>query len=108
MIRLLNLDNLEIILSGDEKYKKRFDFSVSRAFGATRKFADVADHFLARNGVVLAMKGKKGEEDLEREIPLLEKRGWKVAFKDRIQLPVIGHERFIFGLKKFVSRETFP
>jgi len=108
MIRLLKLDNLEVILAGDEKFKNHFDFCVSRAFGATRKFADVAEPYLEKNGVVLAMKGKKGGEDLKRDLPLLEKRGWKIAFEDRIQLPVIGHERVILGLKKFVSRETFP
>ena len=108
MIRLLKLDNLEVILAGDEKYNNHFDFCVSRAFGSTRRFADVAEPYLKMNGVLLAMKGKKGEEDLGRELPSLEKKRWKIAFEDRIQLPIIRHDRVIFGLKKFVSRETFP
>jgi len=100
MIRLLNLDNLKVVSSEDDRFKKHFDFSVSRAFGSTRKFADVSEPYLIKNGVIIAMKGKNGEEGLNRELPDLEKNGWMIAFKDRIQLPVIGHERIIFGLRK--------
>jgi 16S rRNA (guanine527-N7)-methyltransferase len=100
MIRLLNLDNLKVISSENERFKKFFDFSVSRAFGSARKFADVSEPYLGRNGIILLMKGKNGEEELNRELPVLEKKGWMIYFKDRFQLPVIGHERVIFGLKK--------
>jgi 16S rRNA (guanine527-N7)-methyltransferase len=107
MIRLLKMDNLEVILPGDEKFNNHFDFSVSRAFGATKEIAKVAEPYLVKNGTVLVMKGKRGEEELKRDLPFLDKGGWKLAFRDKIQLPVTGHGRFIFGLKKIVSRETF-
>jgi 16S rRNA (guanine527-N7)-methyltransferase len=100
MIRILNLDNLKVISSEDEGYKNFFDFSVSRAFGPAIKFADVSEPYLGRNGIILLMKGKNGEEELKRELPVLEKKGWMIHFRDTFQLPVIGHERAIFGLKR--------
>ena len=106
MIRLLRFKDLGVISAGDARFKNHFDFSVSRAFGATSKFADVAEPYLVKGGIVLAMKGKKGEEELRQECSLLEKKGWGIAFKDRMPLPIVGHERVIFGLKKIVSRET--
>jgi 16S rRNA (guanine527-N7)-methyltransferase len=107
MVRLLELEDLKVISPGDEKFKSRYEFSVSRALGSTIKVAKISEPYLAEGGVVLAMKGKTGEDELKRELPYLQDNGWKVSFKDRVQLPVIGHERLIFGLKKFVSRETF-
>jgi|WetSurMetagenome_2_1015567.scaffolds.fasta_scaffold540105_1 16S rRNA (guanine527-N7)-methyltransferase len=100
MIRILNLDNLKVISSEDEGYKSFFDFSVSRAFGSARKLADVSEPYLGINGIIFLMKGKNGEEELNRELPALEKKGWMIYFKDKFKLPVIGHERAIFGLKK--------
>jgi 16S rRNA (guanine(527)-N(7))-methyltransferase RsmG len=100
MIRVLNFDNLKVISWEDEGYKKFFDFSVSRAFGSAEKFADVSEPYLGINAVILLMKGKNGDEELKRELPVLEKKGWMIYFRDRFQLPVIGHERVIFGLKR--------
>jgi 16S rRNA (guanine527-N7)-methyltransferase len=100
MIRILNLDNLKVISSEDEGYKSFFDFSVSRAFGSARKFVDASEPYLGINGIILLMKGKNGEEELKRELPVLENKGWMIHFKDKFKLPVIGHERAIFGLKK--------
>jgi len=52
------------------------------------------------------MKGKRGEEELDQELPILRKIGWNPYFVDHIELPVVGHGRVLIGLKRDVSRET--
>jgi len=102
--RVLGLSGLEIRWSGEgrgvEDLSGVFDFVASRAFGFLLKFAAEGIVFLKRGGILLAMKGKKGREELEESLSSLEKMGLKLFFREEIRLPYLHHERILIGLKK--------
>ncbi len=77
-----------------------FDFVISRAFGSLLKLSMAGIPFLKPEGILLAMKGKKGDEELQRDLPELESLGLKLSFTDRLSLPLLGHERILIGLRK--------
>ena len=104
VIRILGIENLEVISLGTESEK--FDFIISRAFGSIQKLIETGAHYLKKNGVVISMKGKRGEEELIQALPVLNKMGWNSYFLSHIALPVFGHKRVLIGLKRDVSRET--
>jgi 16S rRNA (guanine527-N7)-methyltransferase len=105
IIRILGIENLEVLSSKDQKAIE-FDFVVSRAFGSITKLVETGSPYLKGNGVVISMKGKKGEVELEQELPILRKMGWNPYFVDQIELPIVGHRRVLIGLRRDVSRET--
>jgi 16S rRNA (guanine527-N7)-methyltransferase len=105
MVRVLGMGNLEVMESGHEK-KEKFDFIVSRAFGSLIKLAETAGPYIKRDGVVISMKGRKGEEELSGELSNLKKKGWVPFFIEHLKLPVIEHGRVLIGLRQDVSRET--
>jgi 16S rRNA (guanine527-N7)-methyltransferase len=102
--RVLGLSGIEIRWSGEgrgvEDLSGVFDFVASRAFGFLLKFAAEGIVFLKRGGILLAMKGKKGREELEESLSSLEKMGLKLFFREEIRLPYLHHERILIGLKK--------
>jgi 16S rRNA (guanine527-N7)-methyltransferase len=105
MVRVLGMENLEVMESGHEK-KEKFDFIVSRAFGSISKLAETGGPYIKRDGVVISMKGRKGEEELGGELSNLKKKGWVLCFVEHLKLPVIEHGRVLIGLRQDVSRET--
>ena len=105
MIRVLGVKNLEVMGPGNENSEK-FDYIASRAFGSIVKLVKTADPYLKENGVVISMKGRKGEDELENEISNLKKKGWNTYFVEHFTLPVLAHKRVLIGLRKDVSRET--
>lgn len=105
MIRLLGAKDLKALASSSESLDE-FDFIVSRAFGSIPKLVETGAPYLKENGIIISMKGKKGEDELDLGCPILKKIGWIPCFIDHIELPVFGHERVLIGLKRSVSRET--
>jgi 16S rRNA (guanine527-N7)-methyltransferase len=105
LVRYLGLERTEVLWSGAKGKMGAnslglFDFVLSRAFGSLRKFASTGFSLLEQGGILLAMKGKKGERELEEDLPALEKMGLELAFFNKLQLPFWGHERILIGLKK--------
>jgi len=105
IIRILGLEGVEAHLSLEGRIRVEsplglFDYVISRAFGPLLKFSAKALPLIKPGGVLIAMKGKKGEEDLQRNLLALEKMGLKKAFLDHFPLPFLGHERILIGLKK--------
>jgi 16S rRNA (guanine527-N7)-methyltransferase len=102
--RVLGLSGIEARWSGEDRgiedLSGIFDFVASRAFGFILKFAKEGVSFLKRGGILLAMKGKKGREELEESLPSLEKMGLNLFFQEEIRLPYLNHERILIGLKK--------
>lgn len=102
--RVLNLQEIEILGSGEKRERTgglgEYDFVVSRAFGSLTKFSSIGSGLLRRGGMLLAMKGKRGEEELGNSLPLLEEMGFKKAFVEKIRLPFLGHARTLIGLRK--------
>lgn len=102
LIRLLEINNLQVQWAGKEKEKeknihKKFDYVISRAFGSLLKFCQYALPFVKEGGILIAMKGKKGEEELKLTVPEINKLGLAVSFIDYLQLPFLGHKRIIIG-----------
>ncbi len=100
IIRLLELKNLKVFVTGNDPIKKHFDFVVFRSFGSIKKMIENGGGYLKRSGTILSMKGKNGEVELSQEIPFLQKGGWRVSLLDKIKLPILGHDRVLIGFKK--------
>lgn len=105
LIRYLGLDRTEAHWYWEGKemgknLKGAFDFVISRAFGSLQEFSRTGVPFLKRGGILLAMKGKKGRVELDKDLPALEKMGLKLAFLNGLRLPFLGHERILIGLLK--------
>jgi 16S rRNA (guanine527-N7)-methyltransferase len=102
--RVLGLSGSEVRWSGEDRgiedLSGIFDFVASRAFGFILNFAKEGVSFLKRGGILLAMKGKKGREELEESLSSLEKMGLNLFFQEEIRLPYLNHERILIGLKK--------
>lgn len=88
------VDNKEI----QENLLNSFDFVISRAFGSLSKFCQYGLPFLKKGGILLAMKGSKGEEELKASLPDLAKLGVNLSFIDHYRLPFLGHKRINIGL----------
>ena len=104
MVRYLGLERTEVHWSMEKEIQKnlkgRFDYVISRAFGSLQKFSTSGAPFLRQGGILLAMKGKKGKAELERDLPAMGKIGLKLAFSNGLRLPFLGHERILIGLMK--------
>jgi 16S rRNA (guanine527-N7)-methyltransferase len=105
VVRVLGLEGVEILRSDqkketDERLDGRFDFVISRALGSLSKLAVTGQPFLKKGGVLLAMKGAKGENELEKERTALSNMGLTFIFLQRFRLPLLGHERVLIGFQR--------
>jgi len=102
--RKLGLIDVEIRWVGEDRGLEdlwgAFDFVVSRAFGSLPKFAENGIQFSKRGGILLAMKGKKGKEELEESLHFLERMGLSLLFREEVRLPFLHQERVLIGLRK--------
>jgi len=103
--RLLGVEGVEIRWAaenpGIEDLFCRFDFVVSRAFGSIQKLAFEGSRFVRKGGLIMAMKGKKGGEELQDSLPSLQEMELKLSFLESLRLPFLNHERTLIGLHKF-------
>ena len=103
--RLLGVEGVEIRWAaenpGIEDLFCRFDFVVSRAFGSIQKLAFEGSRFVRKGGMIMAMKGKKGGEELQDSLPSLQEMELKLSFLESLRLPFLNHERTLIGLLKF-------
>lgn len=104
ILRILRLSGVEVRWTGEDRgigdLFGSFDFVVSRAFGSLLAFASEGIGFLKKGGILLAMKGKRGPEELEESLALLKGMGLELNFLEAIQLPCLRHERNLIGLEK--------
>ena len=104
VLRISKLSGVKVCWTGEgrgiEGLSASFDFVVSRAFGSLLAFASEGIGFLKKGGILLAMKGKRGREELEKSLASLEAMGLEPSFLEAIQLPYLRHDRNIIGLKK--------
>jgi 16S rRNA (guanine527-N7)-methyltransferase len=104
VLRILRLSGVEARWTAEDRGVEdlftNFDFVVSRAFGSLSAFASEGVGFLKKGGILLAMKGKRGPEELEESLASLKGMGLEPNFLEAIQLPYLRHERSLIGLKK--------
>jgi 16S rRNA (guanine527-N7)-methyltransferase len=102
--RLLSVKGAEIRWTGEKAgvtdLFSRFDFVVSRAFGPILEFAREGSDFLRQGGLLVAMKGKKGREELDECLSSLGKMRLQLKFLESLRLPFWHHERTLIGLIK--------
>ena len=102
--RLLGMEGVEIRWAAEDQGVEdlfcRFDFVVSRAFGSIQKLAFEGSRFARRGGMIVAMKGKKGGEELQDSLSSLQEMKLKLGFLDSLRLPFLNHERTLIGLVK--------
>jgi 16S rRNA (guanine527-N7)-methyltransferase len=91
----LGLANVEVVHARAEAWRATapFDCVVSRALGMLAGFIRVAGHLCARDGRLLAMKGRRPSA----ELPLLP-AGWRVVAVHEIRIPGLAAERCVVEL----------
>jgi 16S rRNA (guanine527-N7)-methyltransferase len=96
----LNLRRINARGDQGEESEQSFDVVVSRAFGTLAKFLREGIPMIKPSGIVLAMKGRKGKEELKKNFSLIQEMGLNLMFCEHFKLPVLEHERVIIGLRK--------
>ncbi len=84
-------------LANEEDFAGQFDVVTSRAFTALERFVTLARPFLARDGVILAMKGGAGEEEAEG----LSESDYRISLIPYL-LPLENHSRNIVQVRPVV------
>jgi 16S rRNA (guanine527-N7)-methyltransferase len=103
LVRQSGLESVKAIhiraenLANDEEFAGRFDVVTSRAFTALDRFVTLARPFLAKDGVILAMKGGAGEE----EAGGLSESDYRISLIPYL-LPLENHSRTIVQVRPVV------
>jgi 16S rRNA (guanine527-N7)-methyltransferase len=102
--RLLCFDGFDAIHARVEAlvtvYPKRFDSIVSRAFSDIAKFVQVALPLLAPDGVIVAMKGREGKNEVEISADKLAALGVVVTDINEFTLPLIRESRSLVIIRR--------
>ncbi|MDL1960774.1 MAG: 16S rRNA (guanine(527)-N(7))-methyltransferase RsmG [Deltaproteobacteria bacterium] len=77
-----------------------FDIIVSQAVGPLDELARMARPLMSANGLVIAMKGPKIDEELEGKIGYLQRHGWKTSII-KTQTPVGSFRRNLIMLRRY-------
>ena len=101
--RLLGLERFTALHARGESLHEsqagRFDVILSRAFSSLPDFVSLVQFLLAPGGVIIAMKGKSGEDEATDASPFLMQRGLAVQEVVRLRLPVSGDERCLLVIR---------
>ena len=91
----LALDNVEVVNERAERFRplELFDTILARALSSLSDFVAYAGHLCAPDGRLLAMKGKRPDEEI-RALP----KSFRVVAVHRIKLPGLDDERHIVEL----------
>ena len=97
VVARLELPNVEVVAERAEAFRPAapFDSVIARALGSLADFIRVAGHLAARDGRLLAMKGRVPEEEL-KAIP----RGWKALAVHPVAVPGLDAERCLVELAR--------
>jgi len=91
-VELLGIGNVEVIQARAENWKPRapFDCVIARALGKLADFVRVAGHLCARDGRMLAMKGRHPTTEMHA-LPA----GWRVLALHDLRVPGLAAERCV-------------
>ena len=101
----LGLANVEVVNSRVENYRplELFDRVTARALASLPDFVAHAGHLCAPQGRLLAMKGKRPDEELS-QVP----KSFRVRAVHRVALPGLDAERHIVELSPFEAGSSPP
>ncbi len=91
-IETLGIENVEIVQARSETWRPRiqFDCVLARALGKLADFIRVAGHLCARDGRMLAMKGRQPTAEIETLPP-----GWKLRAVHQLAVPGLAAARCV-------------
>jgi 16S rRNA (guanine527-N7)-methyltransferase len=108
--RLLQLEHFTAVHARCEdlhgEYAEKFDWIVSRAFSDIANFAKMALPLLKGNGLIIAMKGKRGGDEASLAALDLADMGVTVVDVMNLSLPITGDPRSLVIMKKLKSINT--
>lgn len=96
-IEALAIGNTEVIQARSETWRPRapFECVIARALGKLADFIRVAGHLCARDGRMLAMKGRHPTAEIE-DLP----RGWRVRATHDLKVPGLAAARCVVELER--------
>lgn len=94
-IGALGLKNAKAVASRTENLQEQFDVVTCRAFASLAEIVQLAGHLLHQDGLLLAMKGPKVEEEAA-VLPA----GWQFLGAIPLQVPGLDEERFLAVVRK--------
>ncbi len=96
-IEALGIENVEVVQARSETWRPRpaFDCVIARALGKLADFVRVAGHLCARDGRMLAMKGRHPTAEMD-ELP----RGWRVRALHDLSVPGLAAARCVVELER--------
>jgi 16S rRNA (guanine527-N7)-methyltransferase len=106
IIRELGIRGFEAVHGRAEQLKKQgayvgaFEAVVSRAFSSLAFFAGLALPYLSPRGRIIAMKGAKGEEEMQKALQQLNGMGLVCSKVHNLRLPGSGAERTLIVLRR--------
>lgn len=94
-VELLGIGNVEVVQARAEAWKPKaqFDCVIARALGKLADFVRVAGHLCARDGRMLAMKGRHPTAEMHA-LPA----GWRVLALHDLRVPGLAAERCVVEL----------
>jgi 16S rRNA (guanine527-N7)-methyltransferase len=96
-IEALHIENVEIVQARAETWRPptAFDSVIARALGKLADFIRVAGHLCARDGRMLAMKGREPTTEIEA-LP----SGWRVRAVHELKVPGLAAARCVVELAR--------
>jgi 16S rRNA (guanine527-N7)-methyltransferase len=106
--RLLKLDNFTALEARVEKLAQhlsdqKIEIVTARAFTSIGRLVEYASPLLNAGGILLAMKGGDGGQEVEENASLIEKFGFICTQVDSHKLPISLAERKIITFKKMID-----
>ena len=106
IIRLLHLDKIKAVHGRAEDKDVRqkigpgFDVVISRAFSGLGKFLAIGEPYLKRDGILIAMRGRKAKRELSENEEVLTHQGLAVADIVEFYLPYLNEKRTLVILTR--------
>ncbi|MFO1506534.1 MAG: 16S rRNA (guanine(527)-N(7))-methyltransferase RsmG [Lysobacterales bacterium] len=99
-VRELGLDNAIVVEGRVESVAGEFDTITSRAFSSLADMLAAGGHLLAPDGLWLAMKGRRPDDEIA-DMP----DAFEVAGVTRLEVPGLGAERHVVAIRR-ANRQT--
>lgn len=107
------IDNAVGVSARAEEYalknREKYDYVISRAVAQLNVLLELCIPLLKENGIFIAMKGAKAEEEIKQACNALKKLNCEVVEINRINLPLSKEERNIILIKKLaITNNRYP
>lgn len=111
LLRVLQLDNVEIVNERAEDYAKKnrefFDIVTARAVANLTLLSELCIPFVKQNGLFIAMKGPRGDEEFQEAQYAIHLLGARLLFVDEIHLDGGERKNFVFKKERLTPKQ-FP